>query len=410
MFVAAVGWVVAPSWAVDRLSMEEAVTLAWEASRELHAKRAAVDMAEGRAQQAGAWSNPVVEVSAEDVPASPMDLSRGKHVVELEQAVSLGGKIGWRERTALIQLSLAEAEYQVARRAVHWEVRDRFVQVLAAQERRSVAEADATLAQEMATLVKSLVQAGAVSAVELTKAEVEAAKSQGEWEESQAEFHLAEAGLKAAMGRLTLTVDRYEGTLVDEVSWPSLEIARARLADHPAVRVKHLASAAAEAGVESARAESWPDLHVKFGVGRGDEHRGPIVQGGIAFPFPVFDRQHGGVREAEAAVRGAGAERERAVLEMERAWLEVTARVGHALKQVKRYRQTVLPGAERVLSATREGYQRGKFRYVEVLEAQRALAAARRVAIEAVETVNRGRWQLVELMGEHQVGSGGETP
>ncbi|MDO8804311.1 MAG: TolC family protein [Elusimicrobiota bacterium] len=382
------------------MKLEDAVAVALKENPELKGKRAAISIAEGRLRQAGAWPNPVLEISAEDVPARSADISRGKRVIEMEQAVSLGGKVGWRKRAALLQLSLAEAEYQAAVREVSFHVQDRFVQVLAAQERKTLAEVEAALAREIATLAEALVQAGAVSPVELTKAEVEAAKSQGELEETEVHFQSVEAGLRKEMGAPALQVARYDGELADEIIWPDQEDLPGLFSAHPAMLAKSLKKEAAQAQAGLARAEAWPDVSLKAGAGRADGDRASIVQGMIAFPLPLFNRNQGSVQEAKAAIRLAEAEQESLYQQLRQEWEEATNRVGQAMKQVKRYRRDILPRAEKVLSAVQEGYREGKFRYIEVLEAQRSLAGARRVVLESVSTVNRGRWQIILLMGD----------
>ena len=61
---------------------------------------------------------------------------------------------------------------------------------------------------------------------------------------------------------------------------------------------------------------------------------------------------------------------------------------------------TVLPGAERALKATAEGYDAGRFGYLEILEVRRTIAAARGQYLQAITDYHKARHAVEALTAE----------
>lgn len=395
--VVVVGWGVEGQ--VKVLDLPLALQMGMAAHPTLLAKQAAREAAVGRWRQAGTWSNPVIELASEEVPVQPFQWSEGKQILQIEQSIDIGGKIGALERMGLVRMSLADANYEVAWREVRAAIQLGFVEVLLTQERLNLARTASQVAEEVAKSVKSQASAGSVSPVETTRAEIEAAAFASEVEEATFQLESARLELRRAMSFPGLKVERYEGKLIDEWSVPSWDAVNQSLSQHPLLRIKRWELEESKASAERTRAEGWPDLGVRVGMGRGSENRGAIAQAGISLPFPIFNKLDGAILEAEAVTREKEQEEEAARREIEADGRLALAKITQALKQVKRYREVVLPGAESVVNAMKEGLQKGKFRLIDVLDAQRALAEARRVRLGALSVVNQQRWRLEQLLG-----------
>jgi cobalt-zinc-cadmium efflux system outer membrane protein len=68
-----------------------------------------------------------------------------------------------------------------------------------------------------------------------------------------------------------------------------------------------------------------------------------------------------------------------------------------AYVQAATLKDTVLPEAEQAFSLSRQGYESGKFAYLEVLDAQRTLAEARLQFIEALQEYHTQRANVERL-------------
>jgi cobalt-zinc-cadmium efflux system outer membrane protein len=114
----------------------------------------------------------------------------------------------------------------------------------------------------------------------------------------------------------------------------------------------------------------------------------------------VFDRNQGNAMAAAHDVQAARARKASAELAVRAALARryqdlVTAHVhAHALGE-----QT-LPAARRAFEGTREGYRRGTFQYLDVLDAQRTLYDLRGRELTALSTYHQARADIERLLGE----------
>jgi cobalt-zinc-cadmium efflux system outer membrane protein len=104
---------------------------------------------------------------------------------------------------------------------------------------------------------------------------------------------------------------------------------------------------------------------------------------GLSAPLPLFDRNQGAIGEASALAAKAGAARQATEVRLRallyRLWQQL-AHAGHVLDVLER---DVLPASEETLALSREGFERGAFSHLELLDAERAFLEARSRRIEA---------------------------
>jgi replication-associated recombination protein RarA len=94
-------------------------------------------------------------------------------------------------------------------------------------------------------------------------------------------------------------------------------------------------------------------------------------------PIPFFNRNQGRIAEAEANVGRAAREAEAGVNDVLLELQEDHRRYTIAGERVRRYQVEILPRAALSLEQARVGYQAGKLRFIDVLDAQRTLGDAR---------------------------------
>jgi len=113
-----------------------------------------------------------------------------------------------------------------------------------------------------------------------------------------------------------------------------------------------------------------PDI----GLGRAerffaDEAEGALVAG-VSIPLGVFDRNQGAVARARAEQRRAELELEAGRRTLSREYAALERAIATDAAAVQSTEDTVIPQAERALSLAQDGYNRGAFSYLDVLEAQ----------------------------------------
>jgi cobalt-zinc-cadmium efflux system outer membrane protein len=117
-------------------------------------------------------------------------------------------------------------------------------------------------------------------------------------------------------------------------------------------------------------------------------------------PLPFFDRNQGRISAARHGVARAREElrREQAVLtaELQRAYQALSA----SQHETRALESEVLPAAESAFDATRQAFEQGKGDYLDVLDAQRTLVAAREQHLNALAALARAAAQVEGMIGQ----------
>lgn len=359
--------------ATDTLTFEVALARALDASPRLRAARLEAEARRALARQAGRLPNPVLDAEFENLAASGPEAA--VVTAAIAQRFELGGDRGARRRIATREADLADVETALTHLDVETRTRTRFAEAAAAQARRRLALAARTLAEASLDATTEQVDAGDRSPVDQTRAEVALA-------EARAEAAQAEATRRAAFTALALLWSRSPDfdavarlPLPEDV--PAFEALARRIPQSAALATWDVEVERREAAVDLERARRIPDLTLSAGYRRFTASGDGAAVVGIALPLPVFDRNGGALAAARARRQAAEAERDAALVETRVLLADAFGALTAAFAEATAFRTEVLPRAEDVAARIEEGYEAGKFSLLDVLDAQRTLAAAR---------------------------------
>ncbi|HKY82787.1 TolC family protein [Novosphingobium mathurense] len=176
---------------------------------------------------------------------------------------------------------------------------------------------------------------------------------------------------------------------------------RARLGEHPDLRMASAEVGQAMADVEMARAGKRPDWGLNMAFQRRDPRFGNMVSVGATMSLPIFPgrRQNPRIDAALAEVAAARAEQE----DMRRA-LAAQLEAGlaeHAMhhEQWMRARDTLLPLARRKVELERASYSAGRAGLLDVIEAEAALATIELDTLDREAAVARHAARLALTFG-----------
>lgn len=297
------------SAAVPSIDLARAVARALSQDPRLVQARSGERELRGRLRQAGAFPNPLVEVTHEPLEGSGRSYSES--YLTLAQGLPWPGLRSARTARAAADLVAARAQVQADSAAVVLEVKTAFVQVLLAAGAVQViqgAEADMDSALGSATAREA---AGDLSTFELRRIELEHRRYRLERLAAEARMRAAQVALGALTGA---TVGEGTGGVTVVPALPALppdpdvdEAAfQGAVTSRPEVRA---AAARADAAAEAARAarrERFPQPTLMAGLKRqSDGLSGPFL--GLSLPVPLWDRRGGEVAAAEARVEADGA-------------------------------------------------------------------------------------------------------
>lgn len=384
------------------LRLRDVLGLALMGNPELAGYSWAVRAAEARALQAGQIPNPEIEMELEQFGGvgEAAGFDGAEAALRLGQVLEIGGKRGKRIQVALLERDLEGWDYEAKRLDVLSEATSAFISVLANQERLIIAEESHRLSQTVLDVVSERVEAGKVSPLEKTRAAVEAASAAIEVERVRNDLEASRTILAAVWGGEGARFGEVRGDLARVEEITSLENLMSRAGQGPELARYGTQIDLHRAVLDMEKSLRIPDIELGAGVAREIESGIDTYILALGFEIPVFDRNQGGIREAECQL--ARAQQERRATKM-----SVAAEIARAYRslatsyvEAMSLEATVLPGAERAFEATGEGYRQGKFTYLDVLDSQRTLFEVRAQYLDALEAYHHAVTELERIIGE----------
>ena len=376
------------------LSLRDALDSAMAHNPELTSARRELEATEGVRQQSSAYPNPTIGLDVEDTRRATRSTT-----VLLSQPIELGGKRAARISVADRSRDVAVAQFEAQAAQVRAAVATAYFDTLVAQERIRLAESSLSLAEGASGAAARRVIAGKISPVDETRARVAESGVRLELLQARSEQRSALHALRAATGAPQGAFDAVSGAALElPVSMPEAELAR-RLATAPAIRQARRDTERFTALAEVERARGIPDLTVSVGAKRDAEAGRNMAVLGVSLPIPVFDSNRGAQVEALRRVDKAVADARAVALRVETHALQAHERMLTAHAEVESLQRDVLPGAQGAYDAAVKGFDLGKFGFLDVLDAQRTLLAAKGQYLRALAETHRSRIELNRLLG-----------
>src|SRR3990172_5377689 len=185
----------------SELTLQQAFAMVLENNPELKVFSKELRANEAIILQAGVLPNPVLELEANDFGNQrKTDAGDRTATLQIGQLIELGGKRAARIRLAQTDRDLASWDYEAKRIEILTLVTQRFINVLASQQRETLSNESLQLARQVADTVAKRVKAGKVSPVEETKARLTVTTAGGELEQARRQLAAARGTLSVSWG------------------------------------------------------------------------------------------------------------------------------------------------------------------------------------------------------------------
>jgi len=391
--------IAAPALAQERtpLTMQSAIERALQSDPGVSAAGAGVDAAQGGLRQARVRPNPTLDAEVENFNGRGdlRGFSGAETTFSLSQEVELGGRRGARIRLADRKLHGAELDRILRGLDLARDVQTAYYDALAAQELVTIAEERLATAQALSVSVARRVAAARDPLMAGARAEAGLSEARIALTRAQAEAATARARLASYFGG-----DDGFSLIAADFALP-----QARDHEHDALgdASPDIARLAAErdrsgAALSVERSLSWQNPTLSLGYRRFEDRDGEgALVAGVSIPLGVFDRNQGSVARARAEQRRAELELEAGRRTLSREYAALERAIATDAAAVQSTEEDVIPQAERALSLAQDGYNRGAFSYLDVLDAQRALSDARQARVEALRSFHNNEAALDRL-------------
>jgi cobalt-zinc-cadmium efflux system outer membrane protein len=395
----AMAFALADTSVAQPLTLTDAFLRAAEADPALPAAEARINAAEAGIRQADTKPNPSVLFELENFagtgPIGAFDQS--VTTLSYSQRLERGNKRGARTSVARAGLQAAQLEKQIHALDLFESVEIAWIEAVTAEAGIALNEARLAAAQRLQAETERRVQAAREPA--FAGARVGALLA-------ETEIALARARSDAQTAKATLAA-YWDGSLDFQLepSWldrreQSPDVSLVENSADLALFQAERQSAGARLGLEEARGVQDPTF--AGGVRHfalGDE---VALVASVAIPLPFYDDNSGNISRALAERNAADREYAAQRRNLQREMATLRARVAAYAVESEALESSAIPQAERALALIHEGFDRGAFEYIDIIEAERNLNNASTRHLEVLRSYHLDVARINRLTGRYQ--------
>jgi cobalt-zinc-cadmium efflux system outer membrane protein len=388
-----------------RLSLDEAMALFLRNNLDLVISKFGIDTAKGQQITAGLFPNPVASMGTLSSYTQGHTASNsGQLFWQVQQLFELAGKRGYRIESAGYGTQSAEAAFEDAVRQLTFTVKDAYYRIQLAQRRLILAEENRDRFSRILEVNTIRFKKGYIAEIDLIRIRLQFIDFQSQVIQSLQEAESARADLRQLV-RLPPAVHL---ELTTDLDYKRLDpdIARLRTVavdTRADVRAKRLTYSQREADLKLAKAYRIPDVTVGGGYAiqgsKGPDNPGQVALN-LGVPLPLFNRNQGGIMQAEIAVQSAEADLNRALNQVENQVDIAYRNLIQSRRLVEAFLGGVLDDARSTLTIVERAYERGGATILDLLDAARTSRTIQQNYIEALFNYQRNVIQLESAVGQ----------
>lgn len=373
------------------LSLDTAIAAALQRNPALRSAEFELRAVAARQPQAAQRPAPQVGIELENFAGSGR--VRGTDALEttlsLSQVIELGGKRARRMAVADLEYDRSAVERSAQQLDVLAAVTRRFIDVAETQQQLLLAREAAKLAAQTLDNVRQRVSAARSPVAEQNRATIALGRARLEEQKLTQQLLGTHRQLAALWGSSEPRLGDAQADLFALPAVADFSALMAKLATQPSFLRFASESRLRDAQWQLAMAEAKSDVQVGAGLRRFEETGDTGVVLSVSMPLPQANRNSGAIREASARREQVEVDRQAAFDTARATLFEFHQSLQHARSELTTLRDELIPQAEAALKQTQYGYERGRFSYLELVDAQRELLLMRREAIATAATYHR---------------------
>lgn len=388
-----------------RLSMNDALGLFVSQNIDVLIAKYGIEYSKGQEVTARLFPNPLLSVGTLSSYTLGRTLSNsGQLFTQVAQLFELAGKRGYRIESAGFGTQSAEAAFEDAVRQLGFTVKETYYRIQLAQRRLGLAEENRDRFSRILEVNTIRLKKGYIAEVDLIRIRLQMVDFQSHVIQSLQEAESARGDLRQLL-RLS---PKMALELTTELDFrridPDIEKLRMAALDvRPDIRAKRYTFSQRESDLKLAQAYRIPDVTIGAGYAiqgsRGPDNPGQVaLNAGI--PLPLFNRNQGGIRQAEVSLQSAEADLNKTVNLVENE-VEVAYRnLLQSRRLVEAYLGGVLEDARSTLTIVERAYERGGATILDLLDAARTSRTIQKNYIEALFNYQHNLFQLESAVGQ----------
>ena len=376
---------------LEQIALQRNPTLAQAAAR--------IEMSKGKALQAGLYPNPTIGYQGEQIGSrgTAGEFQGGF----IQQEIVTAGKLRLSRAKYKQEACQAEIQAMAQQLRVVNGIRIAFYEILAVQ--RSI-ENHRTLLKNAVSAVKTteeLINVGQANQPDLLQAEIEANRAKVALGTAENRYKRAWEHLATMLGAPEMAPTQLAGKLEPEGPKLEWEASLGKLMqESPELQFVQAEVVRDQISLKREKVEPIPNVNVRLGLGRDTQpgEKGTVGSVQVGIRLPIFNRNQGTIRQAEAELARAHSEITRVELVLRRRLADAFTKYDNSLKSVEDYQKNTLPKARQAYELYQDYFKKRRATWPQVLVAERNYFGYTEEYINALIDLRRAEVEINGLL------------
>ena len=388
-----------------RLSINDALALFIRQNLDVLIAKYGIEYTKGQEVTARLFPNPLLSVGTLSSYTQGRTLfNSGQLFTQVAQLFELAGKRGYRIESAEFGTQSAEAAFEDAVRQLGFTVKDTYYRIQLAQRRLVLAEENRERFSRILAINTIRFNKGYIAEIDLIRIRLQMVDFHSQVIQS---LQTAES-TKGELRQLLRLSPKAVLELTTELGFrridPDIEKLRVTALDvRPDIRAKRFTFSQRESELKLAKAYQIPDVTIGAGYAiqgaRGPDNPGQVALN-IGIPLPLFNRNQGGILQAEVSLQSAEADLDKSINLAENEVDVAYRNLLQSRRLVEAYFGEVLEDARATFTIIERAYERGGATILDLLDAARTSRTIQQNYIEALFNYQHNLFQLESAVGQ----------
>ena len=386
----------------DTLTLKKALALTLTHNPQLYQYRFSNEALNAQRQTNALRPALALELEVENFAGSGgnQGLDAAETTLALSSMIELGGKRQARLSYADARINQVEWEQQATTLDVLGALTEVYIEGLATQANIQLAEESLTLSQSLLKTVKTRSARGATPEAEVMRAQAALTRAEIRLAALQEQFERQKVQLVRFWGETTANFATLEGSLYNFGATQSFDQLYTRVQTSPAIQVLASEARIRDAQVTLARANGRSDLSWRVGIKRFEETGDSAFTAGLSIPLFSGKRSNGEVKAALANRNAVDYAQKDRLLQLHARLFEAWSLRKQSIAAATLTQKVAIPALEKALRLTTEGFENGRYRYLDLIAAQEELLASKQALIDAATTALASQALIEKLTSE----------
>ena len=388
-----------------RLSMNDALGLFIRQNLDVLIAKYGIEYTKGQEVTARLFPNPLLSVGTlSSYTQGHTLINSGQLFTQVAQLFELAGKRGYRIESAGFGTQSAEAAFEDAVRQLGFTVKDTYYRIQLAQRRLVLAEENRERFSRILAINTIRFNKGYIAEIDLIRIRLQMVDFHSQVIQS---LQTAES-MKGELRQLLRLSPKTVLELTTELGFrridPDIEKLRVTALDvRPDIRAKRFTFSQRESELKLAKAYQIPDVTIGAGYAiqgaRGPDNPGQVALN-VGIPLPLFNRNQGGILQADVSLQSAEADLDKSMNLVENEVDVAYRNLLQSRRLVEAYLGEVLEDARATFTIIERAYERGGATILDLLDAARTSRTIQQNYIEALFNYQHNLFQLESAVGQ----------